>query len=97
MIQFCDLQKKFFVRDNIAEVESVTVHVKLQTISDTSGIHRGGVKCASGQKMEKMTSVTGQDNNRVVYTNNKTVTLFSFHTFIFDFFVLLKKKITVQI
>lgn len=57
-----------------------------------------GVKCASGQEMDKMTSVTGQSNNRVVYTNNKTVTLFSFHTFILDFFVFLKKKkITVQI
>lgn len=48
--------------------------------------------------MDKMTSVTGQGNNRVVYTNNKTVTLFSFHTFILDFFCLFKeKKITVQI
>ena len=56
-----------------------------------------GVKCASGQKMDKMTSVTGQ-GNRVVYTNNKIVTLFSFHTFVFDFFFLFQeKKITVQI
>lgn len=42
--------------------------------------------------MDKMTSVTGQGNNRVVYTNNKTVTLFSFHTFILDFFCLFKEK-----
>lgn len=55
------------------------------------------VKCVRGQKMDKMTSVTWQGNNRVVNTNNKTVTLFSFQTFIFDFFVFLKKKITVQI
>lgn len=45
MIQFEILWKLFCERDNIAEVESVTVHVQLHTISDTSGIHRGGQMC----------------------------------------------------
>lgn len=44
MIQF-QSSENFSVRDNIAEVELMTVHVELQTISDTSGIHRGGQMC----------------------------------------------------
>lgn len=78
------------------------VHVALHTISDTSGfpvttsagLERGDQMCEWTKKMDQMTSVTGQGNNRVVYTNNKTVTLFLFHTFILTFlsFPFLKKK-----
>lgn len=40
-----------------------------------------------------MVSVTGQGNNRAVYTNNKTVTLFLVQTFIWTFvFSVLKRK-----
>lgn len=38
-----------------------------------------------------MISVTGQGNNRVVYTNNKTVTLFLVQTYL-DFFCLFCPK-----
>lgn len=53
---------------------------------------RGG-QMWSGHKTDKMIAVTGQGNNRVVYTNNKTVTILSSNFYLdFCLFHLKEKK-----
>lgn len=90
------LLKTLFVSETYSRGGLSEVNIKLHTISDKwnpRDEHFGQTGDRGGHKTDKMISVTRPGNNRVVYTNNKTVTLFLVQTYL-DFFCLfcLKEK-----